>query len=86
MRIIKISAVWCPGCLVQKPIYKEIKKDYPQYNIEEYDYDMDEDVIEKYNVGDKLPVLIILDDNDKEIKRLTGEKKKEEILDFLGDL
>ncbi len=86
MRIIRINAVWCPGCLVQKPIYKEIEKNYPQYNIESYDYDMDEDIIEKYNVGDKLPVLMILDENDKEVKRLVGEKTKEEILKFLGEV
>ena len=48
-----------------------------------YDYDMDEDIIEKYNVGDKLPVLMILDENDKEVKRLVGEKTKEEILYYI---
>ena len=40
----------------------------------------------KYNVGDKLPVLLILDDKDKEVKRLVGEKTKKEILEFLGDV
>ena len=38
----------------------------------------------KYNVGDKLPVIIMLDDNDKEIKRLIGERKKEETNDVIN--
>lgn len=86
MKIIKFGAVWCPGCLVMRPVWKEILKDYPNLDITEYDYDMDEELVEKYNVGDKLPVVIMLDDNDKEIKRLIGERKKEEIIQFIKEI
>lgn len=86
MKIIKFNAVWCPGCLVMKPIWKEINSLYPNLDITDYDYDMDEDEVEKYNVGDKLPVIIMLDDNEKEIKRLIGEKTKEELLEFIGEV
>lgn len=67
-----------------KKIWKEINEEY-NFNIKDYDYDMDEDEIKKYNVGDKLPVVIKLDDNDNEIRRLTGEKTKEELLEFIGE-
>ena len=30
----------------------------------------------KYNIGKTLPVYILLDENDKEINRLIGEKAK----------
>ncbi len=86
MKIIKFGAVWCPGCLVMRPVWKEVLKDYPNLDITEYDYDMDEELVEKYNVGDKLPVIIMLDDNDKEIKRLIGERKKEEIIQFIKEI
>lgn len=86
MKIIKFGAVWCPGCLVMRPVWKEVLKDYPNLDITEYDYDMDEELVEKYNVGDKLPVVIMLDDNDKEIKRLIGERKKEEIIQFIKEI
>ena len=46
---------------------------------------MDEDYVVKYNVGDKLPVIIKIDDNGCEIARLIGEKKKEEIIGFIGE-
>ena len=86
MKIIKFSAVWCPGCLVMKPVWKQIKTLYPDLKIVEYDYDLDEKEVLEYNVGEKLPVVIMLDENNKEVKRLIGEKKKEEILEFLGEL
>ena len=86
MKIIKFGAVWCPGCLVMRPVWKEVLIDYPNLDITEYDYDMDEELVEEHNVGDKLPVIIMLDDNDKEIKRLIGERKKEEIIQFIKEI
>ena len=84
MKIIRINAVWCPGCLSMKKIWKEINNEY-NFDITDYDYDMDEDKIEKYNVGEKLPVVIKLSDNGEEITRIIGEKTKEELLEFLGE-
>ncbi len=85
MKILKFNAVWCPGCLVQRPIWDEVLKEITTLDITEYDYDLDEEEVIKYNVGDKLPVVIMLDENNNEIKRLTGEKRKEEILSFLKE-
>lgn len=85
MKILKFNAVWCPGCLVSRPIWNEVLKKFPFLDVTEYDYDLDEDMVLKYKVGDKLPVVIMVDENDNEIKRLTGEKKKEEILEFIKE-
>jgi thiol-disulfide isomerase/thioredoxin len=85
MKILKISAVWCPSCLVSRPIWQEIKKEFPKLKIEEYDYDLDEEIIEKYNIGEKLPVIIMVDDNNNEVKRIIGEKTKEQILEFIKE-
>lgn len=82
MNLIRISAIWCPACLVTRPIMDEIKEILPMFNHIEYDYDLDEDEIKKYNVGDILPVFIVEKDG-KEIQRIVGEKKKEEIIDIL---
>jgi len=43
---------------------------------------LDEEKIEKYNIKDIVPVVIIEKDN-KEISRIEGEKTKKEILDVL---
>ncbi len=70
MKIIRISAIWCPACLVMKKVWKNI--DTSNFEVIDYDYDMDNIEIEKYNVGKILPVYIFMD-NNKEIKRLVGE-------------
>lgn len=85
MKVLKFSAVWCGSCLVMKPIWKEVINEIPNAEFIEYDYDLDEDEVLRYNVGDKLPVFILLNEDGKEIKRLIGEKKKEDIISFIKE-
>ncbi len=78
IKLVRISAVWCPACLIMRPRFQEIEKIFPDFEHLEYDYDLDEEIIKKYQVGDILPVLILLD-NNKEVTRLIGEKTVQEI-------
>jgi len=80
MKILKFNAIWCSGCIVMKKIMKEIEELYPNIPIESYDYDMDEDMVKKWNIGEIIPVLVFLDENENEIGRLIGEKTKKEII------
>ena len=50
MKVVKINAIWCSGCLIMNKVWNNILK---KYNIEtiELDYDMDEEEVEKYNPG-----------------------------------
>ena len=32
MKIIKVGAIWCPGCLVMKKVWNNILKDYDYSN------------------------------------------------------
>lgn len=82
MKIIIINAMWCPGCLISKSIWNEIKLMYPNIEYINYDYDLDEENIIKYNIGEIVPVVIFEKDNI-EIKRVIGEKSKKEILDIM---
>lgn len=77
MKIVKINAMWCSGCLSMKKIWKSIEEEH-EIEIVNYDYDMDDFVVEEYNVGDILPVAIFYKD-DIEVARLVGEHKKEDI-------
>ena len=61
-----------------RPRMQEIEKKFPNFEHIEYDFDLDEEVISKYNVGEVLPVFILLD-GDKEVTRLVGEKTVAEI-------
>ena len=80
MKILKFNAIWCSGCIVMKKIMKEIEELYPNIEIESYDYDMDEEMVKKWNIGEIIPVLIFTDENNNEITRLIGEKTKKEII------
>ncbi len=77
-KLIVISAVWCPSCLILKKNLKKLKEEY-QIDYEMLDYDFDEEEVKKYQVGDKLPVIII--DNN----RLIGEKSYDDIVNFLKE-
>lgn len=79
MKIIRINAMWCGGCLSMHKVWKKVSESYPNIEIINYDYDMDEDEIKKYNVGNLLPVAIFYKEN-QEVARLNGEKKYEEIV------
>ncbi len=81
-RLIVISAVWCPSCLILNKHLKKIKEEYSDLEIIKLDYDLDDEEVEKYDVGKKLPVLILCDE-DKEIRRIVGERTYEEIVKFL---
>lgn len=85
MKILRVSAIWCPSCIIMRPIYDEIAKKY-NYESQELDYDFDEDEVNKLEVGRKLPVAIIYDDNGLERTRICGEKKINEIEEIIEGL
>ena len=78
-KIVVISAVWCPSCLILKKDLKHLREEYPDLEVEMLDYDFDEEEITTYSVGDKLPVIIVGD------TRLIGEKSYDEIVAFLKE-
>ena len=84
MKVVKINAIWCSGCLVMNKIWKNITSKYDIETIN-LDYDMDEDEVSKYNVGDILPVFILYDE-DKEITRIIGEVSEKEMLNKLREV
>jgi thiol-disulfide isomerase/thioredoxin len=79
MKVLKFGAVWCPGCLVMRPRWKEIEKENVWLKTEYYDFDQDKEIVSKYNVNETLPTFVFLDSNEKEFLRLHGEISKEEL-------
>ena len=80
--VLVISAIWCPSCLILNKNLKKLSKEYPELKIKKLDYDLDEEEVTKYNIGTKLPVMIIKE-NNIEVDRLIGEKSYEETVSFL---
>lgn len=75
MKIIKVGALWCPACIITNNSLNKLKDKY-NFDLEELDYDFDD--IEKYNIGETLPVLMFIKD-DEEVYRLIGEKTDKDI-------
>lgn len=84
MKLIKISALWCTSCIIVKSNVDKVLKDFNEIKLVEYDLDYDKEEIQKYKIDNKVPILI-LEDNDIEIARLTGESTKKEIKKMLEE-
>jgi len=82
MKVLKFGAVWCPGCIVMKPIWAEIEKEIPELKAEYFDYDESKEEIKKYNIGDEIPVFIFFNKEGKEFHRIVGQRSKEELIKF----
>ena len=78
-KVVVVSAVWCPSCLILKKQLKKLKQEYSNIEISLLDYDLDEDLVKEYDVDETLPVIICNN------KKLSGEKKYEEIVEFLKE-
>ena len=81
MRVIKIGAIWCGGCLIMNKVWNKLKKSY-EFEYEEFDLDMDSDAVQRFSPGVKLPVFIILDGNS-EVDRFVGEYSYDELFNKL---
>ncbi|HOP65944.1 MAG TPA: thioredoxin family protein [Bacilli bacterium] len=80
MRIIKITSLWCPSCLIVNDILEEVAKEIEVINL---DSDFDKEEVLKYNPGKILPILIFVNKNNKEIARLVGEQSKDKIKELI---
>jgi len=85
MKVLKFGAVWCPGCIIMKPIWAEIEKEMPELETEYFEIDDCKEEVEKWNIGDEVPVFIFLDKEGKEFHRIGGQVSKEELVKFINE-
>ena len=85
MKVLKIGAKWCSGCLVMGPLWKQIEKENHWLKTEYFEYDDCPEIAKKYNLKEaKLPTFIFLDKKGDEFFRLVGEIEKDKILDIIN--
>mgnify|MGYP003537556604 FL=1 len=80
MKLLKFQASWCQPCKVLTSILNTMQIPFP---VEVIDADENKDMLQKYNVR-SVPVLILLDENNNEIDRLTGSTTKDKITALLN--
>lgn len=84
MKVLKFGAIWCAGCLVMKPRWQKIEKEYPWFESEYFEYDISPKAVAQYHVENTtLPTVIFLDNYGKEITRETGEIPKDELVKII---
>jgi len=83
MKVLKFGAIWCPGCLIMKPRWKEIETENPSLQTQYFDFDVDKTAVEKYKIDQSLPIFVFLDKEDNEFLRLSGEISKEKLLEVI---
>jgi len=83
MKILKFGAIWCPGCLVMRPMWKKIEEENPWLETEYFDFDKDKKAVSDYQIDTKLPVFIFLGKNGDELERIQGERSRKEIMQLI---
>ncbi len=84
LRVLKIGAIWCPGCVIMKTRWAEIEKELPELETEYFDADEHKELLKKYKVKN-LPASIFLDKNDKVLIKREEEVGKEELLRIIEE-
>ena len=84
MRVLKFGAVWCPGCIVMKPRWKEIETENSWLETEYRDFDQDKEMVENYHITNVLPVFVFLDKDGGEFLRLNGEIEKDKLIEIIN--
>ena len=84
MKVVKITALWCSACLIMNKRWDEVLKEKEIETIS-LDLDMDEEEVANYQVGDVLPVFILYKE-DKEVRRIVGEKTTREMLAIIKEV
>ena len=83
MKLIRFGAIWCPACLIMRPRYNKVLENFKDITSYEYDYDMDENLVNEYKIGKILPEAILYDDNDTELERMVGEVSLDKLMDII---
>lgn len=85
MKLIEFHAMWCPSCLVMGKTYQKLKDIYSDFSFDSYDYDIDQEMVQKYHIDTKLPVLIIEKESGEEVQRIVGEHKLKELQQMIEE-
>ncbi len=81
-KVLKFGAEWCMPC---KVLNKNLEN-FTDCEVVKYDVDdVDEDMLSQFKVRN-IPVTLLLNDNDEEVKRWVGVFNVQEISDKIKEL
>lgn len=83
--LLIFSAGWCKYCTKIKQeinLSEDVQNDLKRYNVVDVNFDVDKGLVRRYNVK-KIPTLIIVDDDGKELNRHSGFANEKTLKEFL---
>jgi len=83
MKVLKFQANWCGPCKGLSMVIKGAG-DKIKMPIEEVDIDTNVFMSTNFNIR-SVPTLVMVDKEEKEIKRVTGMLQENELLEWLGE-
>lgn len=82
MKVYKFYADWCQPC---KMLSKVIEDAGDKITAEIVNINIDQDMMTAVNFNVRgVPAMVMVDESDKEIKRLSGYVNEEKLLEFLN--
>ena len=81
MKILKFYADWCMPCRSLTQLMNDNKESI-QYSIEMVDIDDQTSTAQHYGVRG-VPTLILVDDNNAEVRRISGMLSTKQLLEFV---
>ena len=85
MTVYDFYADWCSPCKSLAPILEKVTT---ERNIEVNKINIEEDTDDlsiKYNIRN-IPTVVVVDDNDIEVKRFTGTKTEHDLREFFNNI
>lgn len=79
-KVLRFTATWCQPCKMLTKILENVTTELP---IEVIDIDEQSDLAVKYSIR-SVPTLVMIED-DKEIRRMSGVKTKDELTEWFND-
>jgi len=77
-QLLYFSAGWCEPCKTLGPIMEQASQ---QINITKIDVDSSPEMVQRFGVRN-VPTVVLVGDNQQEIRRFTGVKTLNEIINF----
>jgi len=84
MKVLDFYADWCNPCKMLAPIITKVTNDN-NIELEKVNIEDNDDLCVKYNVRN-IPTVIVVDDNDVEVKRFSGTKTEVDLREFLSNI
>ena len=81
MKLLKFHATWCGPCKALSQVMENCKDKW-EIPVAEIDIDAERNIAMEYGIR-SVPTLILVDENDNQLKRHSGSMKESEFLEFV---